>query len=80
MAGEGQPSAGEDFSVGDVVLSPGQLITPAHIMALAAVGGNELSVTKPPKIAVFCTGDELFTDVSKTLKSGMIYNSNGPYL
>ncbi|HJN37539.1 MAG TPA: molybdopterin molybdotransferase MoeA [Gammaproteobacteria bacterium] len=78
--GENIRRAGEDFSIADVILRPGMMITPSHIMALAAVGISEVTVKKIPNVAVFCTGDELLSDVSQSMKSGMIYNSNGPYI
>lgn len=80
LKGENIRLAGEDFSVGDEILHSGEMITPSHVMALAAVGINEVYVIRTPRIALFCTGDELLSDVSESIKPGMIYNSSGPYI
>ncbi len=71
---------GEDFTDSDEIANSGTLLTPYHIMALAAVGQKNVSVYRKPDITVFSTGKELVENADSVLKPGQIYNSNGPYL
>jgi len=72
--------AGEDFSIGDVIINSGELIKPAQIMALATIGATEVRVKKTPEVSLFCTGDELLENGSPTLSDAKIFNSSGPYI
>lgn len=72
--------AGEDMAAGDELLSPGTRIDAQHILPLATVGIDTISVYQPPKVGIISTGAELIEDFTATLKPGQIYNSNGPYL
>ncbi len=67
---------GEDFAVGDKVLSIGTAIRPAEILMLATMGRAEVKVYKRPSAAVVSTGDEL-VDIDITPAPGKITNSNG---
>ena len=51
--------AGEDISVGDIVLTKGKNLTPADIGLLASLGLSKISVVRKLKVAFFSTGDEL---------------------
>lgn len=68
--------SGEDFKVGQRVISAGTLLRPAEILMLAAVGQSEVAVYKRPIVAVLSTGDEL-VDIDKIPEKGQITNSNG---
>lgn len=72
--------AGEDFGAGDTIATPGTLLDPYHVMALAAVGIDRVAVHRRPTITVFSTGRELSDDPKKPLHPGQIRNANGPYL
>ncbi len=72
--------AGEDFSIGDEIIHPGTLISPHHIMALAAIGEKNILVYHKPALTFFITGKELIDNPETSLESGQIRNSNGPYL
>lgn len=72
--------AGTDFCPGDILIEKGTEITPHHIMALAALGQDQIAVTIPPKAAVISTGKELVDDLNQPLRPGQIRNSNAPYL
>ena len=75
--------AGEDVKRGAVVLSKGELLTPAAIGLAASIGINQLAVTRRPRVALFSTGDELVMpgDVApEHMKPGAIYNSNRFFL
>ena len=66
---------GEDIKDGDVVLNPGQLISPAELGVLASLGVAEVTVYKKLRVAFFSTGDEL-RNVDEKLDEGQIYDSN----
>lgn len=75
--------AGEDVTRGAVVLSKGELLTPAALGLAASIGINSLSVVRRPRVALFSTGDELVMpgDVApEHMKPGTIYNSNRFFL
>ncbi len=71
--------AGEDVSMGSVVLQRGTRLTPAALGLAASVGRPELTVVRRPRVALFSTGDELVMpgDVApRDMKPGAIFNSN----
>ena len=71
--------AGEDVTLGSVVLPRGTRLTPAALGLAASVGRPELTVVRRPRVALFSTGDELVMpgDVApQDMKPGAIFNSN----
>jgi molybdopterin molybdotransferase len=75
--------SGEDVMQGAVVLSKGELLTPAALGLAASIGMNYLTVVRPPRVALFSTGDELVMpgDVApQDMPPGAIYNSNRFFL
>ncbi len=73
--GENIRLAGEDLSLGQIVLNKGHIMRPADLGLIASLGLGELTVYKPLKVAFFSTGDEL-TSVGNLLEQGQIYDSN----
>jgi molybdopterin molybdotransferase len=69
----------EDILAGEVVLTPGMVITPAHIAVLASVGAVNPLAARLPRVAVIATGNEL---VEPEVKPGpsSIRNSNAAQL
>jgi len=67
--------AGEDIRTGDVALSAGVQLQPAHIGLLASIGAPEVEVLHRPRVAFFSTGDEL-CEVGAPTQPGQIYDSN----
>ncbi len=67
--------AGEDISIGDLVLEKGMRLTPADIGLLASLGFAEVSVIRKLKVAFFSTGDEL-RSIGEKLDDGTVYDSN----
>jgi len=76
-AKEGQDirSAGEDVKEGELVISQGDVIRPAEIGMLAALGRSFISVYQRPLVAVVATGDEL-VDIDENPTSWQIISSN----
>lgn len=77
--------AGSDFKKDDVIVHAGEKIRPQHIMSLASVGVEEVSVMRKPRIGIFSTGSELLPrDRSNENKPDesvyRIPDINGPYL
>jgi molybdopterin molybdotransferase len=68
--------AGEDISLGAVVLRPGMPLGPPELGVAASVGRAELRCARRPRVAVLVTGDEL-TPPGEPLPPGGIYSSNG---
>jgi molybdopterin molybdotransferase len=57
--GENVMARGEDFSKGELVLSPGRLLSPREVGMLAAVGGARIPVFRRPVVGIISTGNEL---------------------
>ncbi|HYA75363.1 MAG TPA: gephyrin-like molybdotransferase Glp [Burkholderiaceae bacterium] len=67
--------AGSDFARGAAALSAGQALRAQHLGIAASVGVARLSVVRRPRVALFCTGDELAMPGTQAAP-GRIYNSN----
>ena len=66
LAGEGPPRQGAnvrrrglDFTAGDTVVKRGERLTPARLAVAAIAGLTHLNVTRPIRVAIAATGDEL---------------------
>ncbi len=78
--GKNVRKAGTDFCPDDLLIEEGIEIAPHHIMALAALGQDNIPITIAPKAAVISTGKELVDNMDLPLQPGQIRNSNSPYL
>ena len=67
--------AGEDASVGSILLRKGTLIGAREVGAIASVGQAFVTVRRRVQVALFCTGSEL-QQPGTSLGPGQIYNSN----
>jgi molybdopterin molybdotransferase len=67
--------AGEDVQQGEKVLERGDVIRPAEIGMLAAVGCSFISVYQRPLVAIVATGDEL-VDIDEPPSPWKIISSN----
>lgn len=70
--------SGEECKKGDLLVSRGSQLTPAHIGLLAATGYDTVSVVRKPRIALLLLGDELLH--SGIAHSGRVRDSLGPQL
>lgn len=66
---------GEEIQKGEIILPPGSMLDPASVGLLAALGVEEVTVYRRPRIGLLSTGSELM-EVGQTLLPGKIYNSN----
>jgi molybdopterin molybdotransferase len=67
---------GEDFTLGEAILSAGKVIDANTISACASLGLAELEVVKKINISFFATGKELIDDPTQPLMPGQIRASN----
>lgn len=67
--------AGSDIAVGDTLLEPGMVLTPARLGVLAACGFTEVPLLSRTKALVLSTGDEVRTPGSD-LRPGQLYDAN----
>jgi molybdopterin molybdotransferase len=70
---------GREMHAGDLVARLGDLLSPARIGLLAAVGRPRIAAFGPARVAVIPTGDEL-VEAERQPGPGQIRNSNGPML
>jgi molybdopterin molybdotransferase len=75
QAGQHVRRAGEDLSVGDIALKPGQRLTPARVGLCAALGKDQVVVARRPRVAILATGDEIVRP-GEPLGPGQIWSSN----
>ena len=66
---------GADIVTGQQVLSPGDVLNPSRIGALAALGLTDVDVFARPSIAILSTGNEIAAPGAE-LKPGQIYDIN----
>jgi molybdenum cofactor synthesis domain-containing protein len=66
---------GADITAGQPLLAAGDVLNPARIGALAAIGVVDVSVYARPRIAILSTGNEI-VDPGQPLAPGQIYDIN----
>ncbi|MDO5617831.1 molybdopterin molybdotransferase MoeA [Kocuria sp.] len=70
--------AGEEASVGDVLLSAGVRLNPAHVAFAAVTGQDMLPVRRRPRVTLLLTGDEV--DEAGLPEPGRVRDAFGPQL
>ena len=75
IAGRHIRRAGQDFSVGDVVIPAGRRITARDVGLAAAANHPWLQVHRPPRVAILATGDEIALP-GEPIPPGGIVSSN----
>ncbi|WP_319583593.1 gephyrin-like molybdotransferase Glp [uncultured Pseudodesulfovibrio sp.] len=73
--GENVMQRGEDAKQGAEALLPGTVLRPQEIGLAAALGFEQLSLRKRPKVGILSTGDELI-EVGETPKPGQVRDVN----
>lgn len=76
-AGSNVLRKGEDRKEGEVLLAPGERLTPVQIGILAANGNETVRVHRHPRVTILVTGEEL-VEGPTPLPPHQIYDSNGP--
>lgn len=66
---------GEDIRKGDTILKRGEVLNPARIGVLAALGKDRVKVYERPRVAVIPTGTEV-CEVGSKLREGQVYDVN----
>ncbi|MCI4371611.1 MAG: molybdopterin-binding protein [Thermoplasmata archaeon] len=66
---------GSDIRRGSIVVRAGELLTPAKVGALAAIGLARVAVYAKPRVAILTTGDEVIPP-GKPIRLGQVYDIN----
>lgn len=73
--GEHVSGRGEDIARDSIVVRAGEVLTPAKLGALAAVGLPRVRVYAKPRVAILTTGDEVI-ELGKPIRPGQVYDIN----
>lgn len=57
--------AGEDVAIGECILQAGTRLRPAEIGGLSALGFTQISVSRPPRVGILSSGDEVIPPDAK---------------
>jgi molybdopterin molybdotransferase len=66
---------GEDIEKGSLVVRAGEVLTPAKVGALAAIGLARARVYAKPRVSILTTGDEVVPP-GKPIRAGQVYDIN----
>src|SRR3989441_6115155 len=73
--GENVSGRGEDIARQSLVVREGEVLTPAKVGALAAIGMARAAVYAKPRVSILTTGDEVVPP-GKPLRVGQVYDIN----
>ena len=77
--GFGIAFAGTDIAAGETVVRHGALLTSRETGVLAAIGIEQVTVYRRPRVAVVSTGDEIIAP-GQPMQPGLIFDSNAQVL
>lgn len=78
-AGANVRKAGEDVAAGTALLTPGHIIRPQDLAALASIGRARVAVHKRLRVGILSSGDEVVRP-GVPLAEGQVYDANMPML
>jgi len=73
--GENVSRRGEDIERGSTVVREGEMLTPAKVGALAAIGLARAHVYAKPRVSILVSGDEVVPP-GKPIRAGQVYDIN----
>src|SRR2546421_821493 len=73
--GENVSGRGEDIARRSLVVREGEVLTPAKVGALAAIGMARASVYAKPRVSILTTGDEVVPP-GRPIRAGQVYDIN----
>src|SRR2546426_9364188 len=73
--GEHVSGRGEDIARQSLVVREGEVLTPAKVGALAAIGLARASVYAKPRVSILTTGDEVVPP-GRPIRAGQVYDIN----
>ena len=73
--GEHVSGRGEDIARKSLVVGEGEVLTPAKVGALAAIGMSRARVYARPRVSILTTGDEVVPP-GKPIRAGQVYDIN----
>ncbi len=73
--GENVSGRGDDIARKSLVVREGEVLTPAKVGALAAIGMARASVYAKPRVSILTTGDEVVSP-GKPIRAGQVYDIN----
>jgi molybdopterin molybdotransferase len=79
-AGANVRRAGEDVKAQEVLFSPGHVVRPQDLAALASMGLGEVPCFRRLRLGIVSTGDELIRPGRDDLAPGKVYDANTPML
>jgi molybdopterin molybdotransferase len=71
--------AGEDVAAGTTLMSPGHVIRPQDLAALASIGHGTVRVHQRLRVGILSSGDEVIRP-GRELRPGEVYDANMPML
>jgi molybdopterin molybdotransferase len=78
-SGANRRLAGEDVTAGTALISPGDLLRPQDIAAIAASGYGAVECFSRPKVGIISSGDEIIR-AGSPFEPGKVYDANAPML
>lgn len=79
-AGANVRKAGEDLRQGQEIFSPGHIIRPQDLAALASIGHGTIQCYRQLRVGIVSSGDEIIRAGTRELEIGEVYDANAPMM